>query len=156
MPVADLKKRAVSAGHSGGGGLQWHKFSFLVNVTIWVQKGCAWSAANRPRWSEMIVVISWWGNNINRQQRFDLWLKLRIMIDFDGFWHVLCFVLVTFVYVFFVCCFVLFCCFCSFLCVTCSFQGMALSGIFWPLSFPQIWCRLYVFMSCYKYMMILK
>ena len=32
---------------------------------------CAWLAANCPRWSEMIVVISWRGNN-NRQQRFDL------------------------------------------------------------------------------------
>ena len=32
---------------------------------------CAWPAANRPRWSKMIVVISWRGND-NGQQRFDL------------------------------------------------------------------------------------
>ena len=33
--------------------------------------GCAWSVANRPMWSEMIVAIFWRGNNY-RQQRFDL------------------------------------------------------------------------------------
>ena len=32
---------------------------------------CAWPAANCARWSEMIVAISWQGND-NRQQRFDL------------------------------------------------------------------------------------
>ena len=44
-----------------------------VTIKVWasVDRACAWPAANRPRWSAMIVTISWRGNN-NRQQRFDL------------------------------------------------------------------------------------
>ena len=56
----------------------WGPVSCRECYNLSADSACTWPVANRPRWSEMIVTISRWGNNKNRQQHFDHMVRCYI------------------------------------------------------------------------------